>query len=136
MSILRSTDWNAANYDEVKEVEVAPWSAPPVTLIGDAAHAMSPNLGQGANAAMVDGLVLARLLVEDRAGEFEAIRRPFVTKVQRTARRMSEVSRWTWAPARAFRDLVVRLRGSGAGALRLAAGWNPADQPFFSEKMI
>lgn len=35
------------------------WSRGNVVLIGDAAHAMSPNLGQGANCALVDALSLA-----------------------------------------------------------------------------
>ena len=31
-------------------------------LLGDAAHAMASNLGQGANSALVDGVVLAEEL--------------------------------------------------------------------------
>jgi 2-polyprenyl-6-methoxyphenol hydroxylase-like FAD-dependent oxidoreductase len=38
----------------------------PVVLIGDAAHATSPQLGQGANNALLDALVLADALAEGR----------------------------------------------------------------------
>lgn len=38
------------------------WSRGRVTLLGDAAHPMTPNLGQGACQAIEDGLVLARCL--------------------------------------------------------------------------
>ena len=38
------------------------WTQGRVTLLGDAAHAMLPYLGQGANSSLEDGLVLARCL--------------------------------------------------------------------------
>ncbi|HVW45022.1 MAG TPA: FAD-dependent oxidoreductase [Amycolatopsis sp.] len=40
------------------------WSAGPVTLIGDAAHPMRPHLGQGGCQALIDAVVLARLIAQ------------------------------------------------------------------------
>jgi 2-polyprenyl-6-methoxyphenol hydroxylase-like FAD-dependent oxidoreductase len=39
----------------------APWYKGRVVLLGDAAHAVTPHLGQGAAQAMEDGIVLAQL---------------------------------------------------------------------------
>ena len=40
------------------------FSPPQVVLLGDAAHAMTPMLGQGANAGLEDALVFAEILVK------------------------------------------------------------------------
>ena len=40
------------------------WSRGPVTLLGDAAHPMTPFLGQGAVMAIEDGMILARALTD------------------------------------------------------------------------
>src|SRR5262249_19549883 len=47
----------------VEDLAATPvWHRGPVVLIGDAAHATSPNAGQGASLAMEDALVLAKCL--------------------------------------------------------------------------
>lgn len=69
------------------------WTRGRVTLIGDAAHAMLPHLGQGANQAIEDGVVLAALLrgvdasgVQQALEDYEHIRRERTSAVQRGAR--------------------------------------------------
>lgn len=66
------------------------WVAGRVTLLGDAAHAMLPFMGQGAGTAIEDGMVLARALTAYPADEalrrYEAARRERTTMVQTQSR--------------------------------------------------
>jgi salicylate hydroxylase len=66
------------------------WIAGPVTLLGDAAHAMLPFMGQGAGTAIEDGMVLARCLVAfpkvEALRRYEAARRDRTTMVQTQSR--------------------------------------------------
>jgi 2-polyprenyl-6-methoxyphenol hydroxylase-like FAD-dependent oxidoreductase len=45
-----------------RDVRMPRWDAPGAVVLGDAAHATSPQLGQGANLALLDALVLADTL--------------------------------------------------------------------------
>jgi salicylate hydroxylase len=69
------------------------WTRGRLTLLGDAAHAMLPHLGQGANQSIEDGMALATILTNtDRttvlAGllAYERLRRERTAKVQSGAR--------------------------------------------------
>jgi 2-polyprenyl-6-methoxyphenol hydroxylase-like FAD-dependent oxidoreductase len=136
-------DWSRVNYDELHEVRLDRWVKPPVFLVGDAAHAMTPNLGQGANCAMVDAIVLMRLLAESResdgglkavASKYEAARRAFVTRIQSMARQMGMVASLRSPVARLLRDsalgVALRIPAITKSATLLSVGYNPAEENF------
>jgi 2-polyprenyl-6-methoxyphenol hydroxylase-like FAD-dependent oxidoreductase len=145
LALLRAVpDWSQLNYAELEEVRLQRWHQPPVFVVGDAAHAMAPNLGQGANCAMVDALVLMQLLARaleegtalaDVGRAYDALRRPFVTRIQRTARQFGGMARLSSAPARLLRGTLVALTRRWGWLTRptmhLAAGYNPAETTFF-----
>jgi 2-polyprenyl-6-methoxyphenol hydroxylase-like FAD-dependent oxidoreductase len=102
------------------------WQRGRVCLVGDAAHAVGPHVGQGASLALEDALVLAACLRDLESPDaaftsFEVLRRARVEPVARHSRR---TGRWK-APggplARRFRDLVLPtlLRISARDAQRL-----------------
>lgn len=66
------------------------WVAGSTTLLGDAAHAMLPFMGQGASTAIEDAMVLARCLVQydrhEALQRYEAARRERTTMVQTQSR--------------------------------------------------
>lgn len=107
-----------------------------VALVGDAAHAMLPNVGQGGCQAIEDAVVLgARVRHDDvttglRA--WSAERRPRVERVMRMSARVAGPTRWTSPLATELRDLGVRALGHraealGARALRPVLGWRPPE---------
>ncbi|MEV4499291.1 FAD-dependent monooxygenase [Micromonospora arborensis] len=95
-----------------QEVVLDSWSRGPVLLIGDAAHATSPNMAQGAAMALEDAVVLASSLatadsVADALRGFEARRRPRTDWVLSQTHRRDKA---TGAPP-VLRDLVMRHLG-------------------------
>ena len=66
LDMLRRND--AVYVAPIEEVILDEWSRGSVLLIGDAAHATSPNMAQGAAMALEDGLVLAECLASRRGG--------------------------------------------------------------------
>ncbi|MBM3224654.1 MAG: monooxygenase [Candidatus Tectomicrobia bacterium] len=70
---------------------LATWTHGRVAMLGDAAHPMTPFLGQGACIAIEDGLVLGRAFavagsIEEALARYEAARKPRGTTVQRLSR--------------------------------------------------
>lgn len=88
------------------------WHRGGVCLMGDAAHAISPHLGQGAALGMEDAVVLAKCLRDEedprRAfAAFEDIRRPRVEALVQQARRTGGHMTPGGPVGRALRDLML-----------------------------
>ncbi|MDI6101474.1 FAD-dependent monooxygenase [Actinoplanes sp. NEAU-A12] len=80
-----------------------------VALLGDAAHAMTPNLGQGACQALEDALVLA--LHADDLPRYTAERLPRTTEVARASRRVGRVSGLNNPLAERLRNAAMSVVG-------------------------
>ncbi|MEU6862555.1 FAD-dependent monooxygenase [Streptomyces sp. NPDC046876] len=104
-----------------------------VALLGDAAHAMTPNLGQGACQALEDAVTLAAELaaapdVETALARYDAVRRPRAQAVARAARQAGRLGhRLTHPAAVALRNRALRLAPSRATvrAILRHADWTP-----------
>ena len=88
------------------------WSVGRVTLLGDAAHPMTPNLGQGACQALEDAVVLARSLQEQldpvaALRAYEAQRTPRTSMVVRYSRRAGMVGQWESPVAVFLRNALI-----------------------------
>ncbi|TVL89840.1 FAD-dependent monooxygenase [Streptomyces sp. SAJ15] len=105
-------------------------------LLGDAAHPMTPNLGQGGNQAVEDAVVLAHHLGDGAAPPSAALpaytrdRLPRTMDVVRRSARVGRLAMLTAAPAVALRAAAVALAGrlGPAVALRGLDGipdWSP-----------
>ena len=93
---------------------LASWSDGRVALLGDAAHPMTPNLGQGAGQAMEDAIVLAACLrknagIEAALAEYQSRRIPRV-------KRFVLHSRWLGAVAQYENALLCTLRNAAVRA--------------------
>jgi 2-polyprenyl-6-methoxyphenol hydroxylase-like FAD-dependent oxidoreductase len=104
-----------------------------VALLGDAAHAMTPNLGQGACQALEDAVVLA-VNADRPAGlaVYSAARVPRTTQVAAASRRISRMTQLTSPAAVWARDAGMTLAGRLGPDLVLrqmdpVLGWHPPE---------
>jgi 2-polyprenyl-6-methoxyphenol hydroxylase-like FAD-dependent oxidoreductase len=91
-----------------RDAVLSRWTSGRMALLGDAAHAMSPQLGQGVNMALMDALALRDALrsessIEAALRRYETVRRAHVSIYQFW-------SRWLTPVFQSERDLVAGLR--------------------------
>jgi FAD-dependent urate hydroxylase len=82
-------------YSNIRQAVVDTWTRNRVAIIGDAAHAMTPVLGQGSGAGFADAALLADLLtvpylsVPAALASYEKLRKPAVQAMQRLSHEAS-----------------------------------------------
>jgi 2-polyprenyl-6-methoxyphenol hydroxylase-like FAD-dependent oxidoreductase len=93
-TLIEATDEEAMTTGSIYYADpLSSWSTGLVTLLGDSAHPMTADLGQGACQAMEDAVVISECLeqCEDAAmayRRYEELRIPRANKVARTSRRL------------------------------------------------
>ncbi|WP_225842659.1 FAD-dependent monooxygenase [Streptomyces albus] len=97
-----------------------------VALLGDAAHAMTPSMGQGGNQAIEDAVVLAQLAdpagpVPDALAAYTRQRLTRTAQIVRRSARASRTTTLTSAPACALRNVSLAALGRLAPGLALRA---------------
>lgn len=131
--LIRSTDPALLLHDDVRELTgLHTWVDGRIVLLGDAAHAMTPNLGQGGCSSIEDAFVLARCLAEDAAvanalDRFEKLRRARVAGIVRDSRAFGFFGQLENGLARRVRDAItVATKGSyGRGVVLKYAATRP-----------
>ena len=112
-----------------------------MALLGDAAHALTPNMGQGAGMAMEDAAVLAEELARAARGEtaveealtsYVARRRHRVEAIVRLSRQIGEEGQLTGPLACWLRNRRIRREGRSPERMRAALervlAWPPRDE--------
>ena len=102
-----------ARYDRFELVKLKRWSAGRVAIIGDAAHALPPNIGQGGGCAMMNALSLAVYLDRERdigaaLAAWERAERPLTEHTQRISWLLGLPT--TWPPLLRAKALALAGR--------------------------
>ncbi|MCR8941135.1 FAD-dependent monooxygenase [Streptomyces sp. OUCMDZ-4982] len=107
-----------------------------VALLGDAAHAMTPNLGQGGCQAIEDAVVLAHLLAGDTdvpaaLAAYTEARHGRTTRISRSSRRVGDLARLSRPLAVSVRNFAVRATPSAVTrrGLDTLLAWQPPPGP-------
>ncbi len=116
-ALLEVASPDAVLHDDLYELPPLPaYTAGHVVLVGDAAHAMTPNLGQGACQALEDAVILGRLLdsrpgadISDGLGSYDRLRRPRTQMIAQRSHRIGAVAQWASPVAVGLRNTALRV---------------------------
>ena len=126
-AVIEATDPQAIIRTPLRELTPLPaWTSGRVALLGDAAHAMLPNLGQGGCQAIEDASAIAQSLrtgadVPGALRAYEHWRKPRADDIARQSRRMSAMAHLRNPAATTVRNLAMRAAPAGATLRRLDA---------------
>ncbi|MBL7706175.1 MAG: FAD-dependent monooxygenase [Taibaiella sp.] len=112
-------------YSKIADLSPLPyWYQANICLIGDAAHATTPNMGQGGCQAIEDAYTIGKLLeqgyaLKDTFPLLQQLRRKRVKKIVQQSRLLGHISQLENKYAAAFRNFALRLTAPSAGKKQL-----------------
>lgn len=125
--LIETTDTAAINRHDIYELAepLRSFVKNRTVLLGDAAHAMTPDLGQGAGQAIEDAATLALLLpkhptdasIDAALREYDRIRRPRTRKIARQSRMMGKAGQCDVPAKVALRNSMLRLAPNAVAGL-------------------
>lgn len=112
--LIRNTKSENIIYGQITELQnLKKWYKNNICLIGDAAHAMTPNMGQGAGQSIEDAYVLAQLMKEENTmnsfRKFQKIREKRVRNIVNTSRNIGSMAQLESTILRGIRNQLMRM---------------------------
>jgi len=125
-AVLAAPQTDAASLLGIADLPPLPrWHRGNAVLVGDAAHATTPNLGQGAALALADVATLARLLAERPLAEalpaYERARKKRAEAIVRQSRQVGRTAQLASPLACRLRNAAMRAIPAGLMARRFSA---------------
>jgi len=115
VAMIEATDEKGISRLDMADREpVKKWTDGRVTLLGDAAHAMTFNVGQGACQAVEDGIVLAKCMKDQpdlpaALKTYEGRRVERTAEIQTLAWNIGVGGKWSNPAAITFRDMLMKM---------------------------
>ncbi|TCJ93153.1 FAD-dependent monooxygenase [Nocardia alba] len=115
-ALLAAADPNTVLHNDIYDLPLlSTFTAGRIALLGDAAHAMTPNLGQGGCQALEDAVILARLASEpDGLARYDRERRPRTQMIVARSARIGTIAQLSARPLVTLRNAAVRLTPASA----------------------
>ncbi|HCS21503.1 MAG TPA: monooxygenase [Bacteroidetes bacterium] len=110
--LLRATPDQAVLWNDIVDLDPIPhYAFGNVLLLGDAAHATTPNMGQGACQAIEDAWFLAQCLLQEKSPEpafalFEKLRLQRTHNIVNRSRTLGKIAQWENKTACAIRNYL------------------------------
>ncbi len=114
-AVVEATEASAIVHTDIYDrPPISSWSQGRITLVGDAAHPMTPNLGQGACQAIEDAFVLADSLqsgptIASALQSYEARRIKRANAMVQRSRQQGRIAHWEHPWGVRLRDILLRM---------------------------